>query len=86
MVSRMGFEEAARQIQDLYLSGEKAAAEAAVPGELIHGIALIGPAGHVKERVAVFAEAGVTTLSATPLGATQERRVADIAALKELAG
>lgn len=86
MVSRMGFEEAARQVQDLFLSGEKAAAEAAVPGEFIHGIALIGPAGHVKERVAAFAEAGVTTLNATPLAATHERRVADIEALKQFAG
>jgi F420-dependent oxidoreductase-like protein len=85
VVTRLGFEEAARQIQDLYLSGQKAAAEAAVPEELVHGVALIGSPGHVKERVAAFAEAGVTTLNAAPLAPTHERRVADIAALRELA-
>ena len=86
VVTRYGFEEAAQQVQDLYLSGQKAAAEAAVPEELVHGVSLIGPAGHVKERVAAFAEAGVTTLNARPLAATHERRVADIGTLKELAG
>ena len=51
----------------------------------MHGVSLIGPAGHVKERVAAFAEAGVTTLNARPLAPTHERRVADIAELKRLA-
>lgn len=85
VVCRYGFADAAAEIQDLYLSGRKAAAEAAVPEDLVHGVSLIGPAGHVKERVAAFAEAGVTTLSARPLAATHERRVADIAALKQMA-
>jgi hypothetical protein len=50
----------------------------------VHGISLIGPAGHVRERVAAFAEAGVTTLNARPLAPAHERQVADIAALKQL--
>ena len=34
-----------------------------MPDELVRAISLIGPASHVAERVAAFAEAGVTTLT-----------------------
>jgi alkanesulfonate monooxygenase SsuD/methylene tetrahydromethanopterin reductase-like flavin-dependent oxidoreductase (luciferase family) len=85
VISRFGFEDAAAEIQGLFLSGRKDEAAAAIPGQLVHGLSLIGPAGHVKERVAAFAEAGVTTLNAKPLAAAHERRVADIATLKQLA-
>ena len=83
LAGRYGFAEAASEIQDLYLSGKKAEAAAAIPEALLHGVALIGSAGHVAERVAAFAESGVTTLNATPIAATHERRVEDIARLKE---
>ena len=39
-------------------------------------MSLIGPRGHVAERLAAFAEAGVTTLNATPLGGSTAERVA----------
>jgi F420-dependent oxidoreductase-like protein len=82
---RYGFVDAAKQIQDLYLSGKKAEAAAAVPDELVHGVAMLGPASHVAERVAAFREAGVTSLNATPLAKTHEHRVKDVARLKEYA-
>jgi F420-dependent oxidoreductase-like protein len=82
---RFGFEQAAEQVQDLYLGGQKDAATAALPEELVRGVSLVGPDGHVKERLAAMAEAGVTTVVARPLAPTHERRVADIAALKQLA-
>ncbi|MYQ35423.1 LLM class F420-dependent oxidoreductase [Streptomyces sp. SID4956] len=85
LARRYGFEEAATNIQDLFLSGRKAEAAAAVPDALVHGVSLVGSAGWIKERVAAFAETGVTTLNATPLAATHEQRVRDIAALKEAA-
>ncbi|MCW2866657.1 MAG: class F420-dependent oxidoreductase [Marmoricola sp.] len=85
LAARFGFEEAAAEIQDLFLDGRKADASAAVPDELLHGVALIGAPGWVAERVAAFAEAGVTTLNATPMATTHHRRVTDIAALKEYA-
>ena len=40
-----------------------------MPDELVRGVSLIGPAGYVRERIAAFAEAGVTTLLATPVTA-----------------
>jgi len=67
VATRYGFGEVADRIQELYLSGRKAEAIAAVPDELVRSVSLIGPAGFVRERIAAFAEAGVTTLLATPV-------------------
>lgn len=67
VATRYGFGEVADRIQDLYLTGRKAEAIAAVPDELVRNVSLIGPRGYVKERIAAFADAGVTTLLATPV-------------------
>ncbi len=64
-----GYEEQAEKIQDLYLDGKKKEAEAAVPTEWLRAANLVGPASYVKERIAAFAEAGVTTLSIIPVAA-----------------
>ncbi|EHB58347.1 putative F420-dependent oxidoreductase [Mycolicibacterium rhodesiae JS60] len=66
LATRYGYGEVADHIQDLFLSGRKAEAIAAVPDELVRQVNLIGPRGFVKERIAAFAQAGVTTLLATP--------------------
>jgi F420-dependent oxidoreductase-like protein len=65
---RYGFGDAARTIQDLYLDGHKAEAAAAVPAEWVEQMNLIGPRSYVAERVAAFAEAGVTTLTVNLIG------------------
>jgi hypothetical protein len=85
VICRFGFDDAAQKVQELFLSGQKAAAAAAISEQLVHGVSLIGPAGHVRDRVAAFAEAGVTTLNAHSLATAHDRRVADIATLKQLA-
>ena len=64
---RYGFAREAAQIQDLYLAGRKAEAEAAVPAAFLELTTLIGPPGYVAERMAAFAEAGVTHLQVVPL-------------------
>ncbi|WP_028653866.1 LLM class F420-dependent oxidoreductase [Nocardioides sp. J54] len=61
-----GFEKEAKEIQDLYLSGKKKAAEALVPLEWLEAGNLVGPASYVKERIAAFRESGVTNLSVSP--------------------
>jgi F420-dependent oxidoreductase-like protein len=83
---RYGFPEAAEKIQDLYLEGKKDEAAAAVPDELVHGIALLGSPSHVAERAAAFKETGATTLNIHPINATHEGRVKTIKVLKEVAG
>jgi len=82
---RFGFEAEARTVQDLFLDGRKAEAAAALPEELVRGVSLVGPRSRVAERVAAFAEAGVTTLNAAPVGDDHATRLASIAALVELA-
>ena len=67
LVSRYGFEKEAAQIQELYLGGNKRDAEALVPLELLEMCNLVGPESYVKERIAAFAEAGVTSLQVTPV-------------------
>ncbi|MFD9397956.1 LLM class F420-dependent oxidoreductase [Streptomyces sp. NPDC060011] len=70
-----GYEKEARLIQELYLSGRKAEAEAAVPDEFCELMSLCGPEGYVRDRVAAFEEAGVTMLNVTPVGPDPARLV-----------
>jgi len=55
---RLGYEEAAIEIQDLYLDGKKAEAMAAVPDALIDDVALVGPWERIKDRLQAWKEAG----------------------------
>jgi F420-dependent oxidoreductase-like protein len=55
---RLGYEEAAARIQDLYLDGKKGEALAAVPDSLVDDVALIGPAERILERLEAWKEAG----------------------------
>ncbi|MGW6979398.1 LLM class F420-dependent oxidoreductase [Streptomyces sp. NPDC054932] len=63
-----GYGEEARRIQELYLSGRKRDAAAAVPDEFCELMTLCGPEGYVRDRIAAFREAGVTMLNVTPVG------------------
>jgi F420-dependent oxidoreductase-like protein len=75
-----GYEEEAEKIQDLYLSGKKKEAEALVPQEWLEAANLVGPESYVKERIAAFKEAGVTSLNVHP---ATEDPAATVAQLKE---
>lgn len=63
-----GYEQEAEEIQDLYLAGRKDEAAAKVPTEWLEAANLVGPASYVKERIAAFKEAGVTSLNVHPVG------------------
>jgi F420-dependent oxidoreductase-like protein len=84
LVQRYGFEEAAREIQDLYLDGKKDEAAAAIPAELIDLVTMAGPRERVKERLEVHREAGVGTLIVSPLAADVEHRKRMIRELAEM--
>lgn len=58
----LGFEEAAVRIQDLYLSGRRDEAMAAVPAELIDACHLVGPADRIRERLQRWSGTNVSTL------------------------
>ncbi len=85
LARRFGYEAEAKAIQDAYLDGRKAEAEALVPAELVELTSLIGPEGYVRERIAAYREAGVTTLNVTPLDQTHEGRVRLIEQFRALA-
>ncbi|HEV8473967.1 MAG TPA: LLM class F420-dependent oxidoreductase [Methylomirabilota bacterium] len=59
---RYGYEDAAKTIQDLYLAGKKAEAEAAVPDALVDEVALCGPKERIRDALAEWKASGVTTL------------------------
>ena len=67
LATRYGFGQVADHIQELFLSGKKDEAIAAVPDELVRNVSLVGPRGFVKERLAAYKEAGVTTMLVHPL-------------------
>ncbi|CAN5804245.1 LLM class F420-dependent oxidoreductase [soil metagenome] len=69
LVRRYGFEREAEEIQDLYLDGHKDEAAAKVPDQLLEATTLCGPEGYVRERLAAYADAGVTHLNITPIDA-----------------
>ena len=56
--TRLGYGDAANQIQELYLSGKKPEAEALVPDELLDEVSLIGPRERIIERLGPWKEAG----------------------------
>ncbi|WP_214415191.1 LLM class F420-dependent oxidoreductase [Sphaerisporangium fuscum] len=62
IVGRMGFADAARKIQELYLAGRKDEAFHAIPDELADGISLVGPIGRIRERLQLWRDSPVTNL------------------------
>jgi F420-dependent oxidoreductase-like protein len=84
LVRRYGFEEAADEVQELYLSGKKDEAAAALPAELIDKTALVGPVDRVKERLELYREAGVGTLITTPIAPDMAGRSKMLHALADL--
>src|ERR671930_2275226 len=67
LIQRYGFEDAAKEVQDLYLSGKKEEAAGALPPDLIDTISLVGPTARIHDRLAAYREAGVGTLIVTPV-------------------
>ena len=85
LVRRYGFDDAAQEVQDLYLDGKKDEAMAALPDELIDMVAICGPADHVRERIAAYRDAGVGTLGVSPVAFTREERITQLRLIAELA-
>jgi F420-dependent oxidoreductase-like protein len=84
LVRSYGFEDAAQEVQDLYLAGKKREAAAALPAELIDITTLVGPRDYVRERLDVYREAGVGTLIVSPMAFDPESRRRAIRELAEM--
>jgi F420-dependent oxidoreductase-like protein len=85
LVQRYGFQDAAREVQDLYLDGKKEEAARALPDELVDMVSLCGPRDVVRDRLAAFRDAGVGTLMVMPMAFTREDRIEQLRAVAELA-
>ncbi len=85
LVQRYGFEDAAHEVQDLYLDGKKDEAAAALPGELIDAVSLAGPPDVVRDRLAVYRDAGVGTLQISPMAFDFDGRLSQLRQVAELA-
>ena len=81
---KYGYEEEAETIQELYLSGRKSEAEAAIPQSYLDSTSLVGPEGFVRERLQVLKDHGVTSLNVGFLGTTTQERVKNCDALSNL--
>jgi F420-dependent oxidoreductase-like protein len=78
LACRYGFEEAAKSIQDLYLSGRKDEAATAVPDQLADEVALVGPKERIRDRLAAWRESGITTMICTAMQVEALRTLAEI--------
>jgi F420-dependent oxidoreductase-like protein len=81
---KYGYEDEAEAIQNLYLSGRKSEAEAAIPQSYLDATSLVGSEGFIKDRIQAYKDAGVTSLSVSFLGTTTEERVKNCDALKNI--
>ena len=75
---RYGYEDAAKRIQDLYLDGRKDEAAGAVPDALVDEVALCGPRERIRQQVAEWTGAGVSTIMVAG-DATAVRTMAELA-------
>jgi F420-dependent oxidoreductase-like protein len=83
ILSAYGWEREAKTIQDLYLDGHRDDAAAAVPADYLAAASLVGPLGHVKDRLAAYRDAGVTHLQMGLTGSLADK-VATVETLRDL--
>ncbi|CAN5238593.1 hypothetical protein BH20ACT3_BH20ACT3_12740 [soil metagenome] len=86
LFQRYGYEEEAEKVQDLYLDGKKEEAAAIIPTDFLEAISLVGPEGYVAERIAAFADAGVTHLQVIPVPTGDQSQTDVVAKVRQLAG
>lgn len=64
VVARLGYTEVADEVQARYLAGDRVAAAAAIPFELVDDVALVGPAARIRARLAAWDSTVVTRIIA----------------------
>jgi F420-dependent oxidoreductase-like protein len=79
-----GFESVAHRLQDRFLNGDRRGAAALVPDSWLSDTNLVGPPGQVRERVAAYRAAGVTSLLVTLDPADRADQVRQIERLRAI--
>ena len=59
--ARMGYEDVALKVQDLYLAGKKQEAAAAIPLAMVDDVALVGPPDRIRAKLDEWRETCITT-------------------------
>ncbi len=83
LATRMGYGDAAREVQDLYLAKRQRDAAAAVPLEFLDRTSLLGPKARIADRLQAYAQAGVTTLSVSLFAADRAHGVETLRAVAD---
>ena len=78
LMGRMGFEEEALKIQELFLAGKRTDAAMAVPDKFADEISLVGPKERIKERVQAWRDTPITSLLISTHDKERLREVAEI--------
>jgi F420-dependent oxidoreductase-like protein len=77
---RMGYEAISGQVQELFLAGDREAATALIPDELVDDMHIIGTEAEVKDTVQAWEGTGVTTLMLSASSGDEVRRIAEVLA------
>jgi F420-dependent oxidoreductase-like protein len=78
LFARYGYEDEARQIQELFLDGKQREAAAAVPDRFVDEAALIGSKERIADRLAAWRESGATSLLVSTRDLATLRAVAEV--------
>jgi F420-dependent oxidoreductase-like protein len=81
---RAGYEDAAAEVQRLWLEGRRDEAAARVPDELVLGTNLLGTEAMVRRRLRAYRDAGITTVRVEPASQNVEERLATLGRLMDL--
>ncbi len=73
--ARSGFEQACTEVRDIWLSGDRAGAAAAVPDDMVWQTTLIGDEARVRERIRLYRDVGIGELMLHPAGRTEADRL-----------
>ena len=81
---RAGYADVATEVQRLWLDNRREDAAARVPDELVLKTNLLGTDAMIRRRLALYRDAGITTLRVEPAGETLDARLATLARVRDL--
>jgi hypothetical protein len=83
LARRMGYEQEAQQVQELYLDRRYREAAAAVPDGFLASTTLTGDRARLMDRLQAYAATGIGTLAVAPLGGSVGDRLGTVRELAE---
>ena len=78
LMARMGFEEQAYKIQDLFMDGRREEAVMEVPTEFADEISIVGSVERIKDRLQAWEESAVTMINVAPRTVDELRVIAEL--------